>query len=96
MWPKTILPESVAGPVAANALQCSACSGLSRGDFGSRKVLPSRPVAVASNAPSRHEVSGSEFAAAMSTKSTARPKTFAPEAAAPSAIPFISSRYSGS
>src|SRR5664279_1815731 len=96
MWPNTILPSAVAGPVAAKALQCSACSGLALGDFGSRKDFVSRPVGSASKAALRHDVSSSELAAAISTRSRDRPKHLAFEDAAPSAIPFISSRYSGS
>ena len=96
MWPKTILPSAVAGPVAAKALQWPSRGRTGAPSAGSRNRLPSRPVAVASRAPSRNEVSISALTATMSTRSSGRPSKRAPAAAAPSAMPFISSRYSAS
>ena len=63
---------------------------------GSRNRRPSRPVAVASRAFSRKLVSTSALIVTRSSRSIGRPSHLAPAAAAPSAIPFISSRYSRS
>ena len=63
---------------------------------GSRNRRPSRPVAVASRAFSRKLVSTSALIVTRSRRSSGRPSHLAPAAAAPSAIPFISSRYSES
>jgi len=53
-------------------------------------------VALASRPDSRKPTSTSEFSVTMSSRSSRRPSNFAPAAAAPSAIPFISSRCSAS
>ena len=83
MWPKTILPSAVAGPVAAKALQCSAWG---RG-FGlgvpAESASPSRPVGVASRAASSVSISGQTLRATMSIRSMGRPSKRAPAAAGP-------------
>ena len=78
MWPKTILPSAVAGPVAAKALQCSGWGRGGRASWGSRKVRPSRPLGVASSALSRKSTSISELTATMSTRSSGRPSNLRP------------------
>ena len=44
MWPKTIWPSAVAGPVAAKALQCSGWGGVGAASWGSRKRAAFEPV----------------------------------------------------
>ena len=96
MWPKTIFPSAVAGPVAANAEQWCSCGGGGSAGAGLVPVTPSTPVGVACRASPRHASSTHRFTPAMSVRSIGRPRTFAPAAAAPSAMPFISSRCSRS
>ena len=73
MWPKTILPSRVAGPLAAKAVQCIGLGGDCASGESCRKRLPSRPSAVASSAGSSVSISGQELRATMSIKSRGRP-----------------------
>ena len=95
MWPKTILPSAVAGPVAAKALQRIGLGG----GFGLRRFQREADALQAGRrrvegASRGSSISGQALRATTSIRSMGRPSKLAPAALAPSAMPFISSRYS--
>ena len=96
MCPKTIFPVLVAGAVAAKALHRAGCEVRSGAGTMSLKRIPSIPFGVASRADSSVLTSVQALTPTMSTRSRGRPSKRAPAAFAPSAIPFISRRYSSS
>ena len=90
-------PSGVALFVATKEEQRSlAVTAGSVSSSAERKLLPVTAVGDTCSASSSWERSTALFSVTTSSRSTARPLNFAPPLAAPSAIPFISSRYSGS
>ena len=95
-WKKTGRPSAVAGPVAVSDEHLWTRSGTASSSSAERKLRPVTALGVTGRAPSIESRSIAEFIVTTSTRSTLRPWTSAPAAAAPSAMPFISSRNSGS
>ena len=95
-WKNTGRPSAVAGPVAVSDEHLWTRSGTASSSSAERNVRPVTALGVTGSAPSIESRSIAEFIVTISTRSTLRPWTSAPAAAAPSAIPFISSRNSGS
>ncbi len=95
-WKKTGRPLAVAGPVAVSDEHLWVRSGRASSSSAERNVRPVTALGVTGRALCTWSRSIAEFIATTSTRSTFRPWTSAPPALAPSAMPFISSRYSGS
>jgi len=96
IWPVTKRPSGVALLVATKALQWSPFPAFSISSSAFRKLRPLRGVGATRRPSSRALKSMALLRVAMSRRSSFRPFQVTPALATPAAMPFISSRYSGS